>query len=242
MPYANIESLVGNQPIATFGLPDAVSRQQPGMLITAADPYWGTGEFVYVRASAAIRSLGLVTLTQALIGGVWVWNAAEVTNVANLGKMVGVAMTSAAIGNFLWVCISGIIPVNCQAAIAADAAWGVAAVGQGGAITAGKQILNSRIVAPSTTAIAKPNCLANNASNQLTVTNTEGWFIGAFLSGAGIPAGCTVVEISSDGRTVILSANTNAFVNGVVTATYNNGVIFYNVAHLNRPFQQGQIL
>jgi hypothetical protein len=115
------------------------------------------------------------------------------------------------------------------------------AAGQLGANSAGKQIVNARVVAPATTTVVKANSVANSGSNRLQVTNSDGWFIGAYLSGTGIAAGTTITDISPDGTQVTLSAATTAAVNGSVTATYNNATIFYNVLHINRPFAQGAI-
>ena len=56
-----------------------------------------------------------------------------------------------------------------------------------------------------------------------------------------IAAGTTVSSIDPSGRFVTLSAVTTAAVAGTVTATYNNATVFYNVAHINRPFAQGAI-
>ncbi len=50
-----------------------------------------------------------------------------------------------------------------------------------------------------------------------------------------------VTDIDPSGTLVTLSVATTAAVNGTVTGTYNNATIFYNVAHLNRPFAQGAI-
>ena len=77
--------------------------------------------------------------------------------------------------------------------------------------------------------------------DDLQVPNSDGWFVGAYLSGTGIAAATTVSSIDPSGRFVTLSVVTTAAVSGSVTATYNNATIFYNVAHLNRPFAQGAI-
>jgi hypothetical protein len=241
MPYSALDSLAGLQQIALFGLPDTTSRQQPGMLITAVDNYWGAGEFIYVRAAATIRQGATCALTPAVASGAYRFDATEVGNTANLGQMVGIAMTPMTVGQFGWLCISGVVPALANATVAANTATGIVAAGQLGANSAGKQIVNARVVAPATTTVVKANSVANSGSNRLQVTNSDGWFIGAYLSGTGIAAGTTITDISPDGTQVTLSAATTAAVNGSVTATYNNATIFYNVLHINRPFAQGAI-
>lgn len=240
---ALFEGIIGYQQVNEMFLIDSVQRFPLGAVVAGADPYWGGGEYMYVNFTGTVRMLGVVTLTPTFNSttGRWEINAAEAPNTANLGKPVAVSMAAAVSGNFGWVQISGVTPVNCQASVAADTAWGIAAAGQGGANSAGKQILNSRIVAAGATTVAKANSQALSGSNQLFVTNADGWFIGAFLSGTGIAAATTVASIDPSGRTVTLSANTTAAVAGTVTATYNNATIFYNVAMLQRSFLQGAI-
>lgn len=240
MPYSS-QGIIGNQQIALFGLPDTTERHAPGLTIMGEDPYWGSIEAIYVRANGSIRQGGLVVLTPSLVSNRWRWDATEVPNTANLGRPIYVAMTPMTSGQFGWVSNLGIIPVNCNASVAADTTFGIAAAGQGGANSAGKQILNARVVAPASTTVAKANSVANNNSTRLQIPNSDGWFIGAYLSGTGIAAGTTVTDIDPSGNFVTLSAATTAAVNGTVTATYNNATVYYNVVHIDRPCAQGAI-
>lgn len=241
MPYSVIDGVLGTQQIASFGLPDTVSRQQPGFIIQAVDNYWGAGEFVYVRATATIRMGATVSLLPVVASGAYRFDATEVANTANLGRMVGIAMTPMTVGQFGWICVFGVVPALSNASVAADSAIGIVAAGQLGANSAGKQILNARVAAAATTTVAKANSVANSGSTLLRVTNSDGWFIGAYLSGTGIAALTVVTDIDPLGTQVTLSVATTAAVNGTVTATYNNATIFYNVVHVNRPFAQGAI-
>lgn len=241
MPFASTDALIGTQQCTPYNLPDTTARALPGLVYTAVDPYWGGGEFIYCKANGTIRQFGLVVLTQTFASNQVVYNATEVPNTANLGRTLGVAMVSATSGQFIWVCVGGVIPVNCSASVAADTTFGIAAAGQGGANSAGKQILNARVVVAATQTVAKTGCTANSGSLSLRVPNSDGWFAGAYLSGTGIAAATTVSDIDPSGRVVTLSTATTAAVNGTVTATYNNATVFYNVAHINRPFAQGAI-
>lgn len=241
MAFSGLDGIVGYQQLTPYNLPDTTARVQPGVIMGAVDPYWGGGEFMYVKANGSIRQFGLVVITPAVASGAVVYNATEVPNTANLGRSVGVAMVSASSGQFFWACVGGTVPVNCNASVAADTTFGIAAAGQGGANTAGKQLLNARVVIAASATVAIAGAVANSGSNQLRVPHSAGWFAGAYLSGTGIAAGTTVTDIDPSGTLVTLSANTTAAVNGTVTATYNNATIFYNVAHINRPFAQGAI-
>lgn len=237
---ASALNTVGNQPIFYGDLPDTTERHQPGLIVDAVDPYWGGRRLIYAKANGSIRSGGLCVLTPAVGTGEMVFNMTEVPNTANLGRALYVTMSAMTSGQFGWFVMSGIVPVNCQANVAADTTFGIAAAGQGGANSAGKQILGARVILPGTTTVAKEG-VANSGSNLLKVRNSDGWFPGVFLSGTGIAAATTVVSISPDGTEVTLSANTTAAVNGTVTATYNNSTIHFNVAHINNPIAQGAI-
>lgn len=242
MRFAPLEIYAGMRPAQNFFNPadDTAASVPQGLIIKAFDPYWGGAEFQYVRANGAIRNLGFVVITPVFASGVWTYNATEVPNTANLGRELGVAMRQMASGEFGWVCVGGVIPANCSASVAADTAFGITAAGQCGAITAGKQVLNSRVVAPGSTTVAKTGQLAAG-SPLLRVNNIDGWFVGAFISGTGIPAATTITAIDSGAMMVTMSAAATIGGSATVTATYNNGTIFYNVVHLNRPFAQGQI-
>lgn len=239
--FASMDSVVGAPQCTPYNLPDSTARALPGLIYTAVDPYWGGGEFLYCKAGGAIRQFGLVVLTQTIVSGQVVYVATEVANTAIMGRPVGVAMVVAASGNFFWVCVGGVIPVNCNASVAVDTTFAIAAAGQGGALAAGKQIVNARVVIAATQTVAKTGCQANSGSSRLFIPSSDGWFAGAYLSGTGIAASTTVTDIDPSGTVVTLSANTTAAVNGTVTATYNNATVFYNIAHINRPFAQGAI-
>lgn len=234
---------VGNFGLTPSQAPDTTQREVLGTIITACDPVWGGVELLYARASASIRAFGLVSLLatwDATLGGFRL-DATEVANTANLGRNLAVATAAMTVGQFGWFVISGSTPVNCNASVAAGATFGIAAAGQGGANSAGKQILNAVISVAASQTQVKANCIAANGSTVLQVPNPDGWFVGAYLSGTGIAATTTVAAIDPTGRFVTLSLATTAAVNGSVTATYNNATIFYNVATISRPFAQGAI-
>ena len=243
--FSNLNHYAGFQPVGMGNLDkDSTVRMGQGILMQAQDPWWGGGEFVWARATAAIRAQGLCTLTPVFDSALqsWRYDATEVPNTANLGRPLCVAMGSfSGAGVYGWFMIAGVTPVNCSANVAADTTFGITAAGQAGANSAGKQILNARVMAPGTTTVAKAGCVAANGTNVLQVPNSDGWFVGVFLSGTGVAAGTVITSIDPSGRFVGLSANTTAQVNGTVTATYNNATIHFNVAHLNRPFAQGAI-
>lgn len=241
MPYSNINGVVGNQQVALFGLPDTTARHLPGSTLSAVDNYWGGAEFIYAKAGGTIPMAATCAIVVTVASGQTVFTASAVGNTANLACPVYVAMTSMTVGQFGWFCMEGLVPVASGASVAADTSLGITAAGILGAVAAGKQILGLRNMLPATTTVVKAG-VANSGSTVLSVPNgSDGWFIGAYLSGTGIAATTRVVDIDPSGTQVTLSAATTAAVNGNVTATYNNATIFYNVALMNRPHAQGAI-
>lgn len=243
--YAVQTPVIGQPLINVIGLNSTGTvRQLPhGQIQVAADPWWGAGEFIYGRANGAIRVFGLCQINPTFdsTDQCWRFEATEAASTAILGRPICVAQSAMASGDYGWFCIAGVTPVNSNAAVAADATFSIAATGQGGAAANGKQIVNARIVGASTITVAKANCTQTGLSTTLIVPNSDGWFEGVYLSGTGVAAGAMVSSISPDGRTVTMSAASTAVIAGTVTATYNNATIYYNIAHINRPFQQGAI-
>jgi hypothetical protein len=243
MPGFATRDYVGNQPITSFWALDTVLMGgQPvipqGIIVAADDLYWGGGEFMFVKANGTIRQFGLCVVNPTFNStlGQWEYLATEVPATANLGRTLGVAMRAATTGQFLWLSVAGLTPLSVNASVAADTTFGIGAAGQGGANVAGRQVLNARSAAPSTTTVVKQGQAASG-STLLTVSDASGWFPGIALSGTGIAGGTTVTSVDVNNRTITLSAATTAAVNGAVTGTYTGFI----VAYLNRPFAQGAI-
>jgi hypothetical protein len=122
--------------------------------------------------------------------------------------------------------------------------FGVAAAGQIGANSAGKQVLNARIVVAATQTVASASVGSNlSAAGALTiqVRNTQGFFPGVYLSGTGVGASAICSFVDPIRGVLGTTVANSAAVTGNVTATYNNATIFYNVAQMNRMFAQGAI-
>ncbi len=241
MAFALLNPIIGTQPITYGSLPDTTNRMKSGSIVSAYDRYWGGGEFVYARATSTIAQFALCVMTPALVSGVYIHTAVAVANTANLARSVCVACTAMTTGQYGWFQITGLVPINGTADVAAATSIGITAAGQVGAVTAGKQILNAGVILPSTTTVAKTGVSTVVGSTQLTIpAGADGWFYGAYLSGTGIQATTTVTDISPDGTTVTISLATTA-ATGTVTATYNNATVYYNLCYIDRPFAQGAI-
>ena len=97
---------------STTGLRQTRSaRQQLGMIISAVDPYWGGGDFVYVRSN------------DALVKGSWatwdeLWQTTLIPSAANQGFPVGVAMAPMSAGKFGWLQVAGLAVYKTGATVA----------------------------------------------------------------------------------------------------------------------------
>lgn len=235
--------LIGVQPVGNYFQPDTTQRMPLGAVIASNDPYWGGGEYIYLQANATLNQGAAVT-----------WNAAagflaiNLPNTANQSVSVAWATYPMTTGQFGWFKLSGQVIANSTASVAAGSPTGITAAGQIGASSAGKEIVGANSIAPATTTVTKANSVTRNGSNQLVVPNTDGLFVGCAISGTGIPASTYIGAISSDGRTISMTASNlstaqNATATGAitVTGTYNDGTTFYNVLYADRAFAQGRI-
>lgn len=247
MAYKLDSQYIGYPPIeALIAAPAALNLLPitPGFLARCEDKVWGPGEVVFARANGSIRAFALCVLTPVwdATNLTYTYNATEVPNTANLGREVcvnqGGAMTA---GQYGWFLVTGLTPVDCTASVAADTAFGLVAAGQGGAIAAGKQIVGARVMTPATQTVAKAGCTGKSGEFVLNVPNTDGWFVGAFISGTNIGAAARVASLDPMGKYAILTVAHTADVAATVTQTNNNATIFYNIARFNRSFAQGQI-
>lgn len=241
----------GYPPIESF-LPSTVTVPafDVGVPMSASDPVWGGGEFIFAKANGTIVLRGLCQLLP-----VWNstnrnfdWNATAVPNTTIMGRPVGVCMAESGdavnaltTGQWGWFMVMGLTPINGTATVAADTAFGITAAGQIGALAAGKQIVNARVVTPATQTVVTASVSGLSGANTIQLANVDGWFVGAYASGTGVGAAAIVKAIDRMSNVITLSVVNSAAVSGNVTATYNNATIFYNVALLNRPFAQGAI-
>lgn len=257
--YPNIEPFLPTVAIATAaGTGFAAANQYPpiptGVIVQAEDPVWGPGEFIFAKANGTIPIKALCTITPLWNSTTrnFDWNAIVCPNTANLGKMVGVCMSeqgsvgavnALTVGQFGWFQITGNVPINGTATVAAGTSVGITAAGQIGAFAAGKQVNNAQSVTPATqtvvTAVAGAPGITGGFTFQLA--NVDGWFVGGYASGTGVGAAAIVQSIDRIGNVITVSVANTAAPSGNMTVTYNNATIFYNVVQLNRSFAQGQI-
>lgn len=229
------------QAIAQWNVPSTTQNHLLGLKVSAADPYWGYGEFVYGKAAAALNVGNLVVSQSALLH-----SYDKMPNTANLGQPCLVAVNEMAINTFGWFQKAGIVPVKSTATVAAQAAVGLTGAGTIGANTAGKQILGYMQLVAQTGTKTFANTQTQNGTGTLICTvGYDGMFLGAALSGTGIPASTVVAALDPDGKTVYTGSavgvtgdkNSTATGSVTVTATYTG----YSLGHIESPFGQGAI-
>lgn len=238
--YAPIHPIAGAQPISGWFEPDTTQRFPLGMKLDAVDPFWGYGSFVYGKSAAALNYANVVVMQAALFG-----SFDKVPNTANLGQPVLLTMNEMAISEFGWFQKAGVGVAKFNATVAAAASVGITAAGILGAFAAGKQIVGySQLKSATATLTPTANTQTGSAAIKIPA-GYDGLFLGAALSGAGIPASTVVARLDPDGITIYTGSaigtvgDKNATATGQITltATFTG----YSVGHIESPFAQGQI-
>lgn len=225
--YAPLEGTIGIQPLNDIFTPDTTQRWTLGEFATGIDAYFGYGEFIYGKAAAAMNPGRLVFPSE-------VYLMTDLANTANLGMPFAVARAAFPINTFGWFQIGGVTPMQTANSVATGVAVGVAAAGQAGTNSAGKQLLNTRVLQASAFTLTK-NASTVNGIPQVAVSNVDGLFIGLTISGTGVSG--TILAINPNGREITLSANATATGQLTATFTYTNFLLTY----IQRPFSQGAI-
>lgn len=207
-------SYAGPQPFNDWFTPDTTQRVQLGSQLEAVDPYWGWGQFQYIKSNDAILKGSAVSvgLAPTYLGTLY-------PNTANLGFPVGFAMNNMSAGVFGWIQIAGYTVYKTNATVAAESPIGIAAAGIVGTLVAGKGFTNIRNQKSATGTVAIANVQETQNSGVLFCpSGYDGWFLGMALSGSNIPASTLVAGLSSDGRTVLMGSAIGTF-DKVATAT-----------------------
>lgn len=227
--FAAISPTLGTQPFNDWFTPDTTASQPLGMTVTAVDPFWGAGKFVYVKSAAAI-----------LKGSVCMWdevfNAELLPSTVTQGFAFGIAMAPIPSGSYGWVQTEGRAVYKTNATVAADGVLAIAAAGILGATATGKQVLGirNRIAATGTKTFTAGTTTGNG--RLVCAAGYDGAFLGMALSGTGIPASTVVAALDPDGRTIYTGSaigttgDKNSTATGTITLTgtytgYGSGVI-----------------
>jgi hypothetical protein len=235
--FSQINGVAGVTPFNDWFVPDTTQRHQLGTKITAVDPFWGEGEFIYIQSNDALLK-GSLVMTDELFRG------ALLPSTAGQGFSFGVAMAPMASGTYGWIQVAGRAVIKTNATVAADVALGVAAAGIAGTNAAGKQLLNvrNRVAATGTKTFT---AITYNGLNYVDINGGyDGIFLGMALSGTGIPASTVVAALDPNNKRVTMgsaigTADKTATASGTITltGTYTG----YGSAMIQYPFAQGAI-
>lgn len=235
--FAAIGPFAGTQPFNDWFTPDTIQRHVLGTIVTAVDPFWGAGKFMYIKSNDAILKGSLVAWDE-------VYQGTLLPSTANQGFCFGVAQAPMATGKFGWIQLEGRAVYATNATVAADAAIGVAAAGTAGTNAAGKQLLGvrNRIAATGTKTFT---AYTYNGLGYIDCpSGYDGAFLGMALSGTGIPASAVVAGLDPNGKRITMGSAIGTFdktatASGSITLTgtytgYGSGMI-------NNPVAQGAI-
>ena len=206
-------NFAGPTPFNDWFTPDTTQRMQLGTVIEAIDPYWGYGEFMYIKSNDAILKGSLV-----IVGTFPTFLGTLLPSTASLGAPFGVAMAPMASGTYGWIQISGCAVYKTSATVAADAAVGIGTAGMIGAYSTLKGMVNVHNL-KAATATTTVTAGTTTGTGVLTTGGYDGFFIGMALSGTGIPASTVVAGLSSDGRTILTGSAIGTFGDKNSTAT-----------------------
>lgn len=206
-------NFAGPTPFNDWFTPDTTQRMQLGTVVAAVDPYWGYGEFMYIKSNDAIIKGSLV-----IVGTFPTFLGTLLPSTASLGAPFGVAMAPMASGTYGWIQISGCAVYKTSATVAADAAVGIGSAGMIGAYSTLKGMVNVHNL-KAATATTTVTAQTTNGTGVLTTGGYDGFFIGMALSGTGIPASTVVAGLSPDGRTILTGSAIGTFGDKNSTAT-----------------------
>lgn len=165
MTYSVTSHVIGTQPIADTS---TVQNHPLGTVVTAIDPTYGVGEFIY-----------LVGVASTAVGAPVTYNTTSYTTAlapvgANKPQPIAFAMSANVASQYGWYQISGIVVAKktCTVSLAANAAVGVLTTGLVAGTGSGKEIQGALVaaVASATAGRTTVQLVVNRPSMQGRVT------------------------------------------------------------------------
>lgn len=198
----------------------------PGQMVRAIDPIWGEAWFMSAFGVASLQ-----------VGDAVVFGAGyAVTRVVAASKgFVGISMSANTDPTALsWFCVQGQVPARMGAAGSLPLYATASAGSLSTAVTATQAAVGAFSVSALAASIGTKLVNTVNASNIIQVSNLGGLYVGAGITGTGIPGGTTIAAIGQGGTfggaqgpsnfQIQLSANATA--TGQVTGTFAHGAAF----------------
>lgn len=140
MPIASTDAGV-TPPNGSTTIP--TSPLKPGMIVTATDPTYGTGEFILLMGVASTAIGSIVTFNTST------FQTALAAVGTNKPQPVAIAMAATAAATWGWYQISGIAVAKktCTVSLAANAALGVLTIGLVAGTGSGKEVQGALVAA-----------------------------------------------------------------------------------------------
>ena len=209
-----------------------------GAMVNFAHPYYGDGRairLVVPKNTTAIK-VGTLALAAAATNAQVLSNFSFVIVpvTASQNKPVFVAMNAvplnASFCQYAWFALTGTLPVLATVATAITDKMHISASAGAAFVTAtlGRLLQGLTPVVASTGTVAKANTKTTSGSAVLEVSDSDGWFIGGSVAGAGI-ATSLITAISGDGRLVTLASVATATGSVTATMTLNDATSFFPV-------------
>jgi len=234
--FSQVDQIAGVQPFNDWFLPDTTQRSVLGVVVKGIDPFWGGGEFMYIKSNDAILKGSLVSWDGSFVGTL-------LPNTANQGFSFGVAMAPMAAGTYGWIQVSGRAVYKTGSTVAAGTAIGITAAGICGTLAAGKQLCGVRNVVSATGTVTVSG-QTKTGSSAISTGGYDGFCLGLAVTGTGVPASSVVAALDRDGRTIYIGSAIGtidklATASAVVTIT--GTFTGLGVGMINHPFAQGAI-
>lgn len=229
--FSAIGAFAGTQPFNDWFVPDTTARHVLGTQVTAVDPFWGLGKFMYVKSTDAVLKGSLCAWDES-------YNAGLLPSAVTQGFPWGVAMAPMASGTYGWIQLEGRAVYKTNATVAADGVVAVAAAGILGATATGKQLIGvrNRVAATGTKTFTAQTF---SGLNKLVVAQGyDGAFLGMALSGTGIPASTVVAALDPDGKTIYMGtsiATADKLATGTASITLTGTYTGYGSGMINNP-------
>lgn len=230
LTLADWQKFLGRDP-ASAG---TVQLPYPGQIVQALDPIYGECAFILAYGVA-----GLQIGDSVMIGAAY----ATTRMLAATRGLVGISMAANTDPTALsWFAVRGQVPARLAASAANAPLYTSGTTGSlTNAVVATQGVTGAVALTALAASIGTKLVGTTNGSNILNVANLDGLYVGAGVTGTGIPGGTTITAIGYGGlmlglagpqaSTVQLSANATA--TGQVTGTFAHGTAFalINLGH-----------
>lgn len=209
---------------------DSEQKWPIGTIVTAVDPEFGEGEFIYLPGVA-----------NTVVGDVVLYNLLTKTTTrcpatGGVGQ-IAIAMSPNVAGQWGWYQISGAAVMRANDAIAAGAQLYMAAIGAvDDASAAGEDIKSAISLAAAGANLSARGAHTVSGSKIITVDSLDGLFVGCTVAGTGIDSGSVITGIGPAAGLYTNQIEVDKAATATGSTTMTPATTGYVVAAVNRPF------